>query len=63
MAPRTTHRSTRGQKLYAVRDDRGRFEDVQSYERAHGRDVKRKSKAEGTSKNRSTSKKQSRKKK
>ena len=43
---RTTHRSTKGKKLYAVRDKKGQFKDVQTYERAHGQDVKRKSKKE-----------------
>ena len=43
---RTTHRSTAGKKLYAVRDAKGRFKDIQTYERAHGADLKRKSKAE-----------------
>ena len=43
---RTTHRSTGGKKLYAVRDAKGKFEDIQTFERAHERDVKRKSAAE-----------------
>ncbi|HMK39312.1 MAG TPA: hypothetical protein VK569_08230 [Bacteroidota bacterium] len=43
---RTTHRSSTGTKLYAVRDKRGRFVDIQTYKRAHGMDIKRKSKAE-----------------
>ena len=43
---RTTHRSSAGKKLYAERDKSGKFEDVQSYSRAHGSDVKRISKAE-----------------
>lgn len=43
---RTTHRSATGKKLYAVRDSKGRFKDIQTYERAHGADVKRKSKKE-----------------
>jgi hypothetical protein len=43
---RTTHRSSTGSKLYAVRDEEGKFEDIQSYKRAHGSDVQRKSKAE-----------------
>jgi hypothetical protein len=47
---RTTHRSRTGKKLYAERDGEGQFEDVQSYERAHGQDVKRRSKAEGKKK-------------
>ena len=43
---RTTHRSGAGKKLYAERDEKGKFEDIQSYKRAHGSDVKRTSKAE-----------------
>jgi hypothetical protein len=43
---RTTHRSVAGTKLYAVRDKKGRFLDIQSYKRAHAADMKRKSKAE-----------------
>ena len=43
---RTTHRSTSGRKLYAVRDKLGRFKDIQTYERAHRADLKRKSRAE-----------------
>jgi uncharacterized protein YjhX (UPF0386 family) len=42
---RTTHRSVFGTKLYAVRDAKGRFKDIQTYER-HGQDIKRRSKAE-----------------
>lgn len=45
-ARRTTHRSSSGKKLYAVRDKKGRFKDIQSYKRAHGADMKRKSKKE-----------------
>lgn len=45
-AKRTTHRSTKGKKLYAVRDKKGRIKDIQTFERAHGADLKRKSKAE-----------------
>ena len=47
MAKRTTHRSSAGKKLYAVRDSSGRFKDIQTYERAHRADIKRKSKGEG----------------
>jgi hypothetical protein len=43
---RTTHRSKSGKKLYAVRDSKGRFVDIQTYERAHRMDIKRKSKKE-----------------
>ena len=46
MARRTTHRSRSGKKLYAVRDASGRFKDIQTYERAHGQDIKRSSAAE-----------------
>ena len=46
MAKRTTHRSVAGKKLYAVRDKSGRFKDIQTYERAHRADIKRKSKSE-----------------
>ena len=45
-ARRTTHRSTAGKKLYAVRDARGRFKDIQTYERAHRADLAHRSKAE-----------------
>jgi hypothetical protein len=43
---RTTHRSSAGKKLSAVRDKEGKFEDIQTYKKAHGQDLKRKSKAE-----------------
>jgi len=46
MAKRTTMRSSKGKKLYAVRDKEGRFEDIQTYKRAHGQDIKRKAKGE-----------------
>ena len=39
---RTTHRSATGTKLYAVRDAKGRFKDIQTYKRAHGSDIERK---------------------
>jgi hypothetical protein len=45
-AKRTTHRSSKGTKLYAVRDSNGRFKDIQTYKRAHSADIKRKSKSE-----------------
>ncbi len=47
---RTTHRSSKGTKLYAVRDSKGRFVDIQTYKRAHGMDIKRGSKKEATAK-------------
>jgi hypothetical protein len=46
MTRRTTHRSSTGKKLYAVRSADGRFKDIQTYERAHAADLRRKSKAE-----------------
>ena len=46
MARRTTHRSSKGRKLYAVRGEKGEFKDIQTYARAHGSDVKRGAKAE-----------------
>jgi len=45
-ARRTTHRSSTGKKLYAVRDSKGRFKDIQTYERAHRADLNKKSKSE-----------------
>lgn len=51
---RTTHRSTSGKKLYAERDAQGRFQDIQTHERASRADQSRKSAAES---NRSSSRK------
>jgi len=45
MAKRTTLRSSKGTKLYAKRNKKGQFEDIQTYKRAHGQDIKRKSTA------------------
>jgi hypothetical protein len=42
MAKRTTHRSSKGTKLYAVRDKSGKFKDIQTYKAAHGRDLRKK---------------------
>lgn len=56
-ARRTTHRSSKGKKLYAVRDSEGRFKDIQTYERAHGMDLQRTSKAETATKRKKTRKK------
>ena len=42
MAKRTTHRSSKGTKLYAVRDKKGKFKDIQTYKRAHSADLRRK---------------------
>ncbi len=54
MAKRTTHRSTAGKKLYAVRDAEGKFKDIQTYERAHRADLKKTSQAEATKAARTT---------
>jgi uncharacterized protein YjhX (UPF0386 family) len=43
---RTTHRSVTGTKLYAVRDAKGRFVDIQTYKRAHAADLRSASKDE-----------------
>ena len=43
---RKTQRSTAAKKLYAKRAEQGRYKDIQTYERAHGQDVKRVSQAE-----------------
>lgn len=42
MAKRTTHRSSKGTKLYAVRQKDGKFKDIQTYKRAHSADLRRK---------------------
>ncbi|OGD20263.1 MAG: hypothetical protein A2W03_04320 [Candidatus Aminicenantes bacterium RBG_16_63_16] len=47
---RTTLRSSKGTKLYAVRDSKGRFVDIQTYKRAHTMDIKRHSKSETAAK-------------
>jgi hypothetical protein len=43
---RTTHRSKTGKKLYAVRDAKGKFKDIQTCQRAHAADLRHTSKAE-----------------
>lgn len=43
---RTTLRSSKGKKLYAVRNEDGTFKDIQTYEKAHKADLKKKSTAE-----------------
>lgn len=53
---RTTHRSVAGKKLYAVRDAKGRFVDIQTYERAHRQDLKKRSSAEVKAKAKAKSK-------
>jgi hypothetical protein len=49
---RTTHRSGVGRKLYAIRDTKGRFQDIQKYERTSRQDQWRMSKAEQRAKKR-----------
>jgi hypothetical protein len=62
-ARRTTHRSKAGKKLYAVRDSKGRFKDIQTYERAHRADLAHTSAAELKAKARKKTAKKSTKKK
>lgn len=45
-AKRTTMRSSKGKKLYAVRTASGKFKDIQTYDRAHRADLAKKSKPE-----------------
>jgi hypothetical protein len=45
-AKRTVLYSAKGKKLYAKRDRKGRFKDIQSYKRSHRADIKRKSRKE-----------------
>lgn len=61
-ARRTTHRSSKGKKLYAVRDASGRFKDIQTYERAHRADLAKTSKAEAAKGKKKSRKKAGRKK-
>ncbi len=41
---RTTLRSTKGERLYAVRDSKGRIKDIEAYRRGHASDMVRKAK-------------------
>jgi hypothetical protein len=54
---RTTLRSRSGRKLYAVREADGKFVDIQSYQKAHGEDVRRHSAAELVEKRKKATKK------
>ena len=56
-ARRTTHRSSKGKKLYAVRDASGRFKDIQTYERAHRADLAKTSKSETTARKKAAKRK------
>lgn len=49
-ARRTTHRSSKGTKLYAVRTKEGKFKDIQTFKRAHSADLRKTSKAEAATK-------------
>ena len=60
-ARRTTHRSSKGTKLYAVRDASGQFKDIQTYKRAHRADLAKTSKAEKTAGKKTAGKKTARK--
>ena len=55
-ARRTTHRSSKGTKLYAVRDASGKFKDIQTYERAHRADLAKTSKTEKAARKKTGSK-------
>ena len=62
MAKRTTMRSSKGKKLYAVRDKAGKFKDIQTYERAQRDDMARKSKSEKKAKAKRKAKRKAKKK-
>jgi hypothetical protein len=47
---RTTLRSSKGTKLYAVRAADGTFKDIQTYKRAHAADIRKSAKAEAPKK-------------
>lgn len=58
---RTTHRSTAGTKLYAVRAADGTFKDIQTYQRAHRADLAKKSRSEAAAAKKAAVKKAARK--
>ena len=58
---RTTLRSSKGTKLYAVRNADGTFHDIQSYKRSHAADLRRTSKSEAAAKQSAPKKKVKRK--
>jgi hypothetical protein len=62
MARRTTHRSSAGKKLYAVRDRSGRFKDIQTYERASRADQRTTSSKEAAARKKAAKKKTTKKK-
>jgi hypothetical protein len=59
---RTTLRSSKGTKLYAVRRADGTFADIQTYKRAHAADLRKTSKAEAAKQKPAAKKKATRKK-
>jgi uncharacterized protein YjhX (UPF0386 family) len=61
-ARRTTHRSSKGTKLYAVRNAKGQITDIQTYKRAHAADLRQTSKAEAAAKAKKATKKKATKK-
>ena len=61
-ARRTTMRSSKGTKLYAVRDASGRFKDIQTYARSHAADLRRTSKSEAAAAKKPAKKKAAKKK-
>lgn len=61
-ARRTTMRSSKGTKLYAVRDASGKFKDIQTYARAHAADLRRTTKAEAAGRKKPARKKAAKKK-
>ena len=54
---RTTMRSSKGTKLYAVRNADGSYKDIQTYKRAHAADMRHKSAAEKAAAKKATGKK------
>ena len=61
-AKRTTHRSSKGKKLFAVRDASGKFKDIQTYDRAHRADLAKTAKGEAAKRKSKGKKKAGRKK-
>lgn len=57
MAKRTTHRSSKGKKLYAVRNSDGSFKDIQTHENVFRADLAVRSKAEKAAKKKAGKKK------
>ncbi len=56
MARRTTLRSSKGKKLYAVRNADGSFQDIQTYARAHAADLRLTGKGEKTARKKAAAK-------